>query len=414
MSHGRADFGARVAWGVGGSLLFALSQWLLVVAMARWGSARLVGDWTLALAITAPVFILAQCKLRFVLAADATREYPWTRYLALRVRSMGVAASVIGVVVLVAYRDLTGLLIILIALGKGVEGVCDIRYGRLQRDDDMRGITVALVRRAFVVLSLAVVTLWLTRSAAWTALAALAGQGIGLWLDTVSRRRPAAEPDGGPSLGALLRRTLPLGLATAIGSLQAGLPRFVLDAEVSREAVGTFSLLAYPYMVGALLVSAMTNVALPGLARRASASDWRGFRRVVGGLCGAGGALCLATVLVTWVVGEPAMRFLYGAHYAGLANELRWISLAVSLSWCFVFLGTALDALREYTPQPWIFGISTAVVAGSAFHFAGTHGMIGVAWAMVAGSVVEATLLGFVLSRSLTRARATERAAIPY
>lgn len=401
--EGRAAFVGRVAWGAGGSLFFALTQWLLVVAMARWGSARLVGDWALALAITAPVFILAQFKLRYVLAADATREHPWRAYLSLRVRSMGVAAAAVGIVVLVAYRDATGLLILLIAIGKGVEGVCDVRYGRLQRDDDLRGIAVALVRRALLVLALAAATLWFTRSAAWTALAALGGQALGLWFDTVSGPRPAAESGTGPALGALVRRTLPLGVATAIGSLQAGMPRYVLDAEVSREAVGAFALLVHPYLVGALLVGAMANVALPGLARRAAAGDRRGFRRAVIRLCGAGGALAALAVFVTWVAGGPLLRLLYGARYGGFADELLWVSLATCLPWCFLFLGTALDAVRAYAVQPWIVAAGTGVAAAGAFALVGTHGMLGVTWALIAGACVEAALLAFALAFALAR-----------
>ena len=376
-----------------------------MIALARWGSPRLVGDWALALSITAPIFIFAQLKLRYVVATDVNDEFAWADYIRLRVRSMFIAMLVLLVIVLVAYREAIGLLMLLLALGKGVEGICDLRYGRQQRDHNLKGVSVALVRRALVILLMGGATLWVTRSAIWTAFAVLLAQVTGLALDLHGAPGTAglAWRNTSHRMATLARRTLPLGFASAIGSLQASVPRFALEAHASREAVGVFSLLAYPYLLGGLVVTAVAGVALPRLAGLAVAGAWGAFRRAVATMCIGGAALGAAGVLVALLLGGPVLHVLYPSSYGAFTREFLWVSIAAGCSWSYLFLGTALEALRSYRYQPWIFGISTVVIAAAAASLVPGHGIVGATWAMIAGSAVEASLLALALIGALVR-----------
>ena len=395
----RADF----SWSLAGGALYAFAQWLLLIAMARWGSPRMVGEWALALSVTAPVFIFAQFKLRFVQAAEVADEYPWQSYVALRARSMLLSLAAVVLIAAVFYRDTVGTVIILIGVGKAFEGICDLIYGRQQRALLMRGITVALVRRAILVLAAGTIAVWYSRSAVWTSAAVMAAQALGLFLDWRLAPFPmhaawmwSLAPD--KRIAALARRTLPLGVATALGSLQVNVPRLVLDSAVSREAVGSFSLLAYPFLLGGLVITSLCNIALPRLTRRAASGEWRVFRRSVLLLCIAGAALWAAGVLTTALLGDAVLRLLYPPAYSAFTTELRWMSVAVGFSWCFVFIGTALDAVREYRPQPWIFGASTLVIASSCVLLVPRYGLLGAIWGMLAGYGVEAGLLLLTLA----------------
>ena len=92
-------------WTLAGTVTFAMCQWATIIVITKVGSTKLAGDWTLALAITGPIFVFAQLKLRQVQATDAKQENRWGEFVALRMLAMVAAVLTTSTVVLVAYRD---------------------------------------------------------------------------------------------------------------------------------------------------------------------------------------------------------------------------------------------------------------------------------------------------------------------
>ena len=72
------------SWTLAGNGVVAVSQLGIIVILARLGSPLTLGQFSLALAVTAPVFILLNLKLRAVQATDAHGEYQFSEYFALR------------------------------------------------------------------------------------------------------------------------------------------------------------------------------------------------------------------------------------------------------------------------------------------------------------------------------------------
>ena len=56
----------NASWTFGGNLVYAACQWGMLVALAKFGSPELVGRFALALAVTAPVYMLTNLQLRAV------------------------------------------------------------------------------------------------------------------------------------------------------------------------------------------------------------------------------------------------------------------------------------------------------------------------------------------------------------
>ena len=56
--------------------------------MTKFGDVEMVGKYSLALAITAPLFMLTNFQLRAVQATDAQSEYHFGKYLGLRIWSV--------------------------------------------------------------------------------------------------------------------------------------------------------------------------------------------------------------------------------------------------------------------------------------------------------------------------------------
>src|SRR5436305_1160496 len=105
LPNGRANasLSANFLWSLAGTLVFAGCQWGMLVALTKLGDAEMVGQFALALAITAPVFMFTNLQLRGIQATDARREYAFGDYLSLRL-----AMTALGLTVVTGFALLTG------------------------------------------------------------------------------------------------------------------------------------------------------------------------------------------------------------------------------------------------------------------------------------------------------------------
>src|SRR5947209_7215699 len=98
----RVDSGAPVRslshnlqWTIAGNVVYACTQWGILVLLAHLGDAAVVGRFSLGLAITAPIMLFAGLSLRTVQATDARREFLFADYAGLRLLMVAIALSAI-------------------------------------------------------------------------------------------------------------------------------------------------------------------------------------------------------------------------------------------------------------------------------------------------------------------------------
>jgi len=63
----------NVTWSAVGNVTYAATQWGMLIILAKLGTPEMVGQYALGLAVTGPVFMLANLQLRVIQATD-TRE----------------------------------------------------------------------------------------------------------------------------------------------------------------------------------------------------------------------------------------------------------------------------------------------------------------------------------------------------
>ena len=73
-----------VTWTGIGDALYAACQWGLLMVLARLGTPEMVGQFALALAVTAPVIIFSNLGLRPLQSTDACHQFAFGDYLTLR------------------------------------------------------------------------------------------------------------------------------------------------------------------------------------------------------------------------------------------------------------------------------------------------------------------------------------------
>jgi O-antigen/teichoic acid export membrane protein len=359
---------ANVSWLVVATATYSACQWLIIVVLTRAASVRSVGQYANALAITAPIVLLAGLQLRDVQATDVRREYSFGDYLGLRLVALVGALLAIAVAALVSAPDPEGLWTVgLIGLAKVFESLSDLQYGLLQQHERMDRIAQSLLVRSLLGLAAITAGLALTGSVAVGAGAlALTWAAAALLLDRrFVRALPHMDAAGArprferKRLLSLARKTAPLGVVIMLVSLQTNVPRYFIKQRLGTEDLGVFAAMASLFIAGGLFVNAVGQSASPRLARAFAARDWRQFGRALAWMVGGALTLGLGGAGVAALFGRPLLAMFFGAAYAEHSGIFTTLMFVSGLAYSCSVLGYAMTAARCFSAQPPLF---TAVV----------------------------------------------------
>lgn len=400
------SLGRNISWTLVGNVVYAASQWGMLVVLARLASPQTVGQYALALAVSAPVFMALNLQLRGVQATDAAQDFRFGDYLRLRLITTVLALIVLAVLIQ-NYAPETRLVIGLIGLAKAFEAISDVLYGRMQAQERMDVIARSTLLKGPLSL------LALLLGYLWAGLPGAAGLLAAGWLllllayDLPNARRLSTPQDlrtgGRPVLWQLFKTAVPLGLVMGLISLNTNLPRYQIEATLGEGALGIYSALAYLMVALGIVVSAVGQAASPRLARHAASGDLRGFWELLGRMLLAGLGLGLAGVLGAALVGRPVLTLMYGPTYAQDVPLFVWLMGAAAFSYLAAFMGFGMTATRRFREQVPLFALMVAVVWLLSRWLVPEYGLVGATWAVMTSFVFQvlgSALILFLAFRS--------------
>src|SRR6476469_10408035 len=417
------------SWTFTGNLVYAASQWGMLVLLAKLGSPEMVGQFTLGLAVTAPVIMFTNLQLRGIQATDAKGEYVFSDYLGLRLIGTGLALLIIaGITLKAGYRWETSLVILAIALAKAFESISDVFYGLIQQHERMDRIAIALMIKGPLSLLLLGIGVSLTGSVVGGAIGLAVAWGLVLFgwdlrngrliLKNSSHGREGADllvADAEPAnsqnplyprwdgkiLGKLVWLALPLGLVMMLISLNTNIPRYFLERYLGERELGIFSAISYLMVAGNMVVSALAQSASPRLAKYYAAGNSTAFRTLLLKLVGVGLMLGAGGVFVAVVAGKPILTLLYKPEYAERADLFAWLMVAAGMGYISSFLGYGMTAARYFRVQMPLFVLVTGSSAIACFWVIPTQGVRGAAIALIVGAIVQAVFTLGVIFHAL-------------
>lgn len=399
VEHSAAPLSLRrnFSWTFAGNVVYAASQWGVLVVIARLGTPEMVGQFALALAITAPVIMFANLQLRAVQATDARRAYAFADYLGLRLLTTAAALALIAAVALLSgYRAETALVILFVGFAKSCEALSDIVFGLLQQRERMDRIAKSLMIEGPATLAAMAAVLALTGSIA----AAAAAMAL-VWLlqlllyDARSAARILrAWPRPRwhwPTLRRLAWLALPLGVTMLLISLNTNIPRYIMERSRGPAELGIFAALSYLIVAGSTVVAALGQAASPRLAAYYADANTRAFRALLLKLAGIGALLGAAGVTVALLLGEPLLALIYGPAYAAHADVFALVMLAAGIGYVGSFLGYGMTAARFFAAQAPLFAVVVSATTLAALALIPSLGLRGAALALIVSFSVQLT-----------------------
>jgi len=412
------------AWTLIGNAVYAGCQWVIVVSLAKLGSAEMVGQLALAMAVALPISLLANLQLRAVFVTDLDNKYPFAEMLGARLLLSVLAFSAILLFCKLASPDArTKEVIELISLAQLLDCLSENYYGIAQRYEHMDRIAKSQMIRSILSLVGFMCVLYSTGSLLSAVAALVLGRAVVLLAYDAGRSTFAlANPPYQEYEHKFLKRVrpgwnfskqlqmiwvaLPLGTVAIVGVLSVNIPRYAIQHYLGPRELGIYSALNYIPTAVMMVTTALGNAAFARLSRLYFRGNLAAFARVLLRGSAVCGLIGIAALLGASFVGKQVLTILYRPEYSQRVDVLVWLMAAGAAGSVTTFLGCAMTATAQFRVQLFLFFVVVASSTLACLTMIPRLGLTGAALAALISMVVQGFGTVLVICKGLiNRAR---------
>lgn len=413
-----------ITWAVLGNIVTAASQAIIVIGIVRLLGKYAIGTFSLALSVAAPIFLCVQMQLRSIVATSVKDDLTFLTFRRVRVGAT-VIAFVCCVLLAIASNDFNGgAVLVIVAAAKATEAISDLGYGLLQKHERAREVGLSKAIRATITVIVFIGLLACTENLVLSALGiplcgciALFAYDIPVVRKTLQVSLNSGEREAAGDWKKVIELAWPLGFVALLTSLQATIPRYLIDGMLDRQELGVFAATSYFCILLTVITSAVTQSISARLARRWSDEDLGAFRRTVTATSCFGGLASLTITGLTAVFGGKTLAIVYGSDYENQGYVLTLLVAAACIGSHSSLFMIALQSMRRFQEilVSAVSGFCVCLIA--SFTLIPAYGLVGAGGAAILtnGTVFGVLLLGSRRglrkrrSENLTQSRAGQR-----
>ncbi len=404
------------SWTFLSNVVYAICQWAMLVILAKLGTPEMVGQFTMGLAITAPVMLLSNLQLRAIQVTDTQGDYQFSDYLALRLVTTILAFIVIaGITFTSGYQGETSLIIVIIALAKAIESISDIFYGFLQQQERMDYVAISMIFRGVLSTIALASAVFLTQSVVYGAMGLAATWVIVLILydlPNVRLMQGLSESRWFPrslrpqlkypvhTLKTILKLSwvsLPLGLVMMLISLNTNVPRYFIENYLGQRELGIFAAMAYLQVAGTTVTSALGQSTSHQFAQYYASGNGPAFQKLLFKLVTIAAALGGMGILAACLAGRPILIWLYRVEYAAQVHVFVLLMVGGAVMYIVNCLGVAVTAMHQFKAQTVIHAVNFGLVLLFSPYLISHFHLTGAAFMMLASAVFLVCLYSFLI-----------------
>jgi O-antigen/teichoic acid export membrane protein len=362
----------------------------------------MVGQFSLAMAMTYPVALFANLQLRTLYVNDFDGRYPFASLLGLRFVLCGIALVVILTICEVTGQSLRMTVATLFVEGAMlVDCISESYYGLCQCDERMDRIARSVLFRSMLCLLLFGLCLYFTHSLVWSTGGLLVGRAFILLIYDASLKTFAISETAlsrvathtRPRLNTLLDRlrpqwnprlqlsmagaAAPIGALSLITSLNINIPRYVIERYLGLRELGIYSALNYLPQAGLMIATALGFATFARLSRMYATGDVAGIHRLVLKTAGLAAGLGVVGFVVVLGAGRQLLTILYRPEYANRSDVLLWLVAVAAVACLATCFGCATTAMSQYGRSLLVTLIVSVVSTAASFIFIPRFGLCG-------------------------------------
>ena len=395
----------NIAYTFVGNMVGAFIKWLLLILIVRFTNPEMVGYYTFAIALTSPVMLFANMRLRLRYVVEDDLYFKDLKKLRL---ILDVLCTVIIILITVIFLRDYLLITLLISISKVLDLRSDLLYGILQKSEDFKVISLMMIGKNSLIITLFGISIVLTKNLYISIVCQIIAQIVWLLLIENRAQKRINESNYIKSdkkiIFSIFIAGLPLGIVQLLNSYNILIPRYVIEKYLSLEAVGIFASISYILTIIGIFMNALSQNFIVSVKRDVANNNFGKVKKfvnqnsllaalVLGGI----------SILSTYFFGGFFINLVYGEAYARHSFILVIISISIIFNFLTWMYDTALMALKIYNFQL-IVSITTLIVSIIvSFISIINFGLLGAAWAIVIITFVQALIRYIIVNYKLSR-----------
>ncbi len=391
------------SWYAAAVVVYALCQWGVLILLAKFGNAELVGLLGLGIAVSAPIFAFSNLSGRDLLVTDVTGEKDFQVYFQLRfVSSLLSYLLIIAIGLLYGNEQYELTAIAFLGGVKFLDAIIDLFEGAAQRHERLSVVAVlrgaaglAAVLGVFCAVSLSqsipiiFFSLFLARLLAFLLFLSVVSKEFGVSVLGIIRSEWRWS-----EIRALALHAFPLGVRRVVVAFNYNLPRYLVEYFLGLAALGFYTGISAFLQLGVLFCESLGHAAAPQLAK-AYFSSRSQFLKLLFLLILFGAVSGLAGVAASYFFGEFILKTFYGPAFGEYVWTFVVVMAASGCMYVYGFMNLALTIMRKLRVSGALAVIALFANGAVCLTAIPSLGVVGAGWATLAGAIV--LLLGSVI-----------------
>lgn len=365
----------KLKWVFVANIYSSLSKFLILIVIAQFTTATEVGIYTLGLAITAPITLLFNMKMKSIIITENNPKI--LMFKNIRLISNIFALSLIIVTSYIFYNEYI-LVILLIGLTK----ILDINsefYQSLPNKNKEFHVTSKLIVSKYSLITIAfVITIILTNSLIIGLLIYIIVQYSHLFIEkNVFNKYIEKHKRNDENYLSVLSFMIPLGITQMLYSFGSSLPKYFLEILGTIEDVGVFSAILYFVTVINMLMSSIFQTILPYGMNIYYENNNKFNNFIFKYIPGLLFVFCLFLYIPVFFWGKDILNIMYGEIYSEHYDLLYILIIAVYFNMMGWLFDSALLISRNIKLQPLLTLFNISITAFFGWFLINSNALIG-------------------------------------
>lgn len=392
-----------------GTVLLALGQLIVVMALTRMVDLDATGVYSLALGIVTVVLTLFDLSMRNVLQSRSVavgfRSFLASRVLA---SSLALIPFVIAVVLL---RSEFALLLLILSVARAADQFGDLYTGFQLNGAGRRRAGISYTLNGVLTPILAIVALALYPNVLAAGIGSVVASLVaGMIYPLIAEKAFLAGRRGAErhllstspaSIRLVIRAGLPLGLASSIAAVTAVAPRVLLAALATVESVGVYALVSSVILTAQLPIQVLCQDRLSALSLAVHERAYSRFRRIVYSLLAWTASVWISLVAIVLLLAAQIAHLLTGETSSAFEVALTVFSVLALPSYAAWTMDIVALSNGRFTQQLLGAVIMCVVVIGACLLLIPSFGLLGIAYATALAQVARIGCVGLLIRSEL-------------
>lgn len=347
----KKNFGFALA----GNLGYAASQYIILLIFIKLFSKEDVGQFIFAGAFATPLMMALEMQLRNFYITDNNQNLSFSDYNIFRFISTSVGVAILVCLAYFLHYEYF-IVISIVVLIKSFESQLDLLYGVYQKNNQLNYVAYSRIIRGTVAIIVVSLLSFIFKNIqisllgyliSWFALYFFYERKQVIKRGFLNSTDFSIKMPELKSLKILLFLCAPMFISIFIDKYYLNYPRVAVEKYFGIEAVAIFGSLLYFKSLGGQFIASLAQAALPKMSSFVKNSSYKNLNILLFKMIILGALSGIILTILVYFCGNTILTILYNHEYAQYNNVLVYILIGSTITFSYIFVGTALTSLRK-------------------------------------------------------------------